>query len=166
MDRQEATPLEDEVGSLLKARGLTIAVAEACTAGLVGHLLTSVSGSSAYFYGGVLAYARSVKRDLLGVPQEVLETHGSVHPVTASTMAKRVRELCDSDIGVSTTGIAGPSGGTPQRPVGLFYVAISARDGYERCDELRFTHNDRNANRKAAAGAALELVREYVSQLG
>ena len=158
--------LEEEVGALLKARGRTIAVAEACTAGRVGHLLTSVSSSSAYFYGGILAYARSVKREVLGVPQEVLETYGSVHQVTALAMAQRVRELCDTDIGVSTTGVAGPTGGTPQRPVGLFYIALAARDVYSQDREHRFAHSDRNANREASAQAALELVREYVAQLG
>ena len=156
---------EEEVASLLKARGLTIAVAEACTAGRVGHLLTSVTGSSDYFYGGVLAYARSVKRDVLGVPQELLETYGSVHQVTALAMAQRIREMCNTDIGISTTGVAGPTGRTPQRPVGLFYVALSARDGYNLYREHLFTHNDRNANREATTYAALELVKEYMAQL-
>lgn len=157
--------LEEEVAALLKAKGLTIAVAESCTAGRVGHLLTSISGSSAYFYGGVLAYANRVKQEVLGVPAEVLALHGAVHPVTALSMAQRARELCGTDIGVSTTGIAGPSGGTPQRPVGLVYVALSTRNGFSECREHRFPYNDRNANREAAAQAALELIRDYLSQL-
>ena len=158
--------IEEDVAELLTARSLTIAVAEACTAGLVGSLLTSVPGSSAYFYGGVLAYARSVKLDVLGVPAELLESHGSVHEATALAMARRVRELCNSDIGVSTTGIAGPTGGSQERPVGLFYVALDARDGFSLCREHRFAHNGRNANREAAAHAAMELVKEYLEQLG
>jgi len=155
--------LKEEVAALLKAKDLTIAVAEACTAGNLGYLRTSLPGSSAYFYGGILAYARSVKRDVLGIPQEVLETHGSVPQVSAMEMAHRVRELCNTYIGVSTTGIAGPAGGSPHRPVALFYVALSAHDGYYQCKEHRFTYNDCNANRKATAQAALSLVKHYLS---
>ena len=140
-------------------------MAEACTAGRVGYLLTSVPGSSAYFLGGVLAYAYSVKRDALGVPLEVLETHGSVHPTTALAMARCARKVCGADIGVSTTGVAGPDGGTPERPVGLFYVALDARDGYTRCVERSFSNGERNANREAAAAEALELVKEYLTGL-
>ena len=102
---------------------------------------------------------------MLGVPQEILETYGSVHQFTALAMAQRIREICDTDIGLSTTGVAGPTGGTPQRPAGLSYVALSARDGYNLYREHLFTHNDRNANREGTTNAALELVREYVAQL-
>ena len=154
--------LEEEIASLLTAKGITIAVAEACTAGRLGHLLTSVPGSSAYFYGGVLAYAQSVKRDLLGVSPELMEADGSVSDLTALAMAQRVRILCDTDIGLSTTGIAGPTGGTPQKPVGLFYVALSAKESYQACRRHLLTDEGRESNRELAARAALALLKEYL----
>jgi len=157
--------LEEEVASLLKARRLTIAVAEAGTEGLLAYLLTSIPGSSAYFTGGVLPYARSLKRNMLGVSEATLAAHGSVHETTATEMALRVRDLCGTDIGVSTTGVAGPGGGTPQRPVGLFYIAVSCRDGYQRCREYRFPSEERTANREAAARAALALLKDYLVSL-
>ena len=107
--------VEKDVGTLLKHQRKTIAVAEACTAGMVGFLLTSIPGSSSYFYGGVLCYARAVKVNVLGVHSETLATYGSVHRVTALEMALRVRELCESEIGIATTGVAGPGGGTSER---------------------------------------------------
>ena len=154
--------IEQEIAQLLTAGGLTIAVAEAGTSGGLGHLLTSVPGSSAYFRGGVLAYDESVKRNVLGVAQEVLEAEGSVSEVTALAMAQRVRELCDTDIGLSTTGIAGPSGGTAQKPVGLYYLAISTGEDYSDCQRRHFPQGDREANREQAAQAALALLREHL----
>ena len=155
-------PVEEEVGTLLKHQRKTIAVAEACTAGMVGFLLTSIPGSSSYFYGGVLCYARAVKVNVLGVHSETLATYGSVHRVTALEMALRVRELCESEIGIATTGVAGPGGGTSERPVGLFYVAISTRDGYEECWEERYDYGSRNTNREATAHLSLKLLKNYL----
>ena len=154
--------IEKEIAELLTAKGLTLAVAEACTAGRLGHLLTSVSGSSAYFSGGILAYAQSVKRDVLGVPRELLEAEGAVNDGTALAMAQRVREVCSTDVGLSTTGIAGPTGGTAQKPVGLFYVALSSQQGYQMCRRLLFTNGDRESNRERAAQGALALLKEYL----
>ena len=150
-----------DIAEILTRRGLTIAVAEACTAGRLGHLLTSVSGSSAYFHGGVLAYAQSVKSGVLGVERELLEAEGSVSEVTALAMAQRVRELCNTAIGLSTTGVAGPTGGTATKPVGLFYVGLST-EGYQACRRHLFTGGDREANRERAAQAALALLSEYL----
>ncbi|MBI4311824.1 MAG: nicotinamide-nucleotide amidohydrolase family protein [Chloroflexi bacterium] len=155
--------LEEDVAALLKAKRLTISVAEAGTEGLLAYLLTSVPGSSAYFIGGVLPYARSLKVGVLGMSAATLEAHGSVHETTALDMARRVREVCGTDIGVSTTGIAGPGGGSPQRPVGLFCIAVSCRDGRERSQEHRFGLVERNANREAAARAALALLKEHLA---
>ena len=160
-----AMSIEREIAGLLTAKGLTVAVAEACTAGRLGHHLTSVSGSSAYFYGGVLAYAQSVKVDVLGVPRELLEAEGAVSEGTALAMAQRVRELCGTDIGLSTTGIAGPTGGTPQKPVGLFFIALSAQEGYQMCRRLLLTDGDRESNRERAAQGALGLLKEYLDRL-
>ena len=157
-------PTVSDIADILTRRGLTIAVAEACTAGRLGHLLTSVPGSSAYFHGGVLAYAQSVKSGVLGVEQELLEAEGSVSEVTALAMAQRVRELCGTAIGLSTTGIAGPTGGTATKPVGLFYIGLST-EGYQACRRHLFTDGDREANRERASQAALALLREYLLQL-
>ena len=150
-----------DIAEILTRRGLTIAVAEACTAGRLGYLLTSVRGSSAYFHGGVLAYAQSVKRDVLGVASELLEAEGSVSEVTALAMAQRVRELCGTAIGLSTTGIAGPTGGTATKPVGLFYIGLST-EGYQACRRHLFTGGGREANRERASQAALALLKEYL----
>jgi PncC family amidohydrolase len=153
--------IQEEVGELLVERHLTIAVAEACTAGLVGSMLCSVPGSSRYFYGGVIAYTGGSKTRVLGVPEELLRKEGSVSPAVALEMARRTRQLLGTDVGVSTTGVAGPSGA----PVGLFYIAVAAGDGYEATRELRWS-GDRNANREHTAWAALDLVKEYLTQLG
>ena len=120
-------------------RGLTVAVAESCTGGLIAHRLTNVPGSSAYFLGGVVAYANEVKEGVLGVRSETLRRHGAVSQETALEMARGVRRLLGADIALSATGIAGPTGGTPEKPVGLVYVALAAED-CERC-ERRLWHD-------------------------
>ena len=155
--------IEEEVGALLAERRLTIAVAEACTAGLVGSMLCSVPGSSRYFYGGVIAYTGGSKTKVLGVPEELLESKGAVSPEVAAEMARRTRHLLGTDVGISTTGTAGPTGGTSDKPVGRFYVAIAAGDGYESIKELHW-NGDRNANREHTAWAALDLVKTYLLQ--
>ena len=153
--------IEEEVGRLLRDKGLTIAVAEACTAGLVGSMLCSVPGSSRYFYGGVIAYTGGSKTRVLGVPEELLQRESSVSPEVAVEMARRARLLLDTDFGISITGIAGPTGGTTDKPIGLFYIAVAARDGHEATRELRW-NGDRNANRERTARAALELAKSYL----
>ena len=153
--------IEEEVGQMLAERGLTIAVAEACTAGLIGSMLCSVPGSSRYFYGGVIAYTGGSKARVLGVPQELLEQAGTVSPAVALEMARRARQLLDTDIGVSTTGVAGPTAGSSDLPIGLFYIGVAA-DGHAATKELRWS-GDRNANREHTAWAALDLVKSYLS---
>ena len=153
----------EEVGQLLREKGLTVAVAEACTAGLVGHLLCSLPGSSSYFFGGVIVYSRASKTKVLGVPEELLHREGSVSRVVALEMARRTMELFDTDIALSTTGVTGPTGGAKEKPVGLFYVGLAASDGYEMCKELRW-NGDRTANKEHTAYAALELLKEYLLQ--
>jgi nicotinamide-nucleotide amidase len=155
--------IEEEVGQLLRDKGLTIAVAEACTAGLVGSMLCSVPGSSRYFYGGVIAYTGGSKARVLGISEELLQREGTVSPAAALEMARKGRHLLDTDVGVSTTGVAGPAGGSSDRPIGLFYIGVAARDGYEATRELLWT-GDRNANREDTARAALELVKDYLLQ--
>lgn len=118
--------MEEVVGKLLKQHGKTVAFAEACSGGLVSHRLTNVPGSSVYFHGAVLAYADAAKVNLLGVKPETLQLHGSVSEETAREMAAGVRERLGANIGVAVTGIAGPDGGTPEKPVGTAFLALAA----------------------------------------
>jgi PncC family amidohydrolase len=153
-------PLEIMVGRLLLTHHLTLATAESCTGGLIGHRLTNVPGSSAYFLGGIIAYANEVKERVLGVSQQTLETHGAVSAETALEMARGARRLLNTAVAISVTGIAGPSGGTLDKPVGLVYIALAAPD-LERAE--RFVWNqDREGNNWESSEAALRLVLEYL----
>lgn len=154
-----------QVAGMLTAQRRTIAVAEVDTCGLAGYWLSTVPGASRFFPGGVIAYAGSVKSAVLGIAKETLAREGSVSMVVAQELARKVRQLIGTDIGVSNTGIAGPTGGTPDRPIGLFYVAISAPDGYEKGLKLMFS-SDRDGNKRQAALAMLDLAREYLEQSG
>ena len=140
--------LEEVVGNLLREKGLTVATAESCTGGMVAAALVNVPGSSDYFKGSVVAYANEVKEGVLGVRRETLERFGAVSPQTAEEMALGVRRLLGTDIGVSTTGIAGPGGGTPEKPVGLTYFAIAYGDRVKTFK--RVFPFDRNQNRLSA----------------
>jgi nicotinamide-nucleotide amidase len=122
-------PLEAVVGRLLREHGSTLAAAESCTGGMLGERITSVAGSSAYFLGGVVAYANAAKQALLGVPAELLERHGSVSEPVASAMAEGVRARFGADFGVATTGISGPGGGSPEKPVGTVCIALARAAG-------------------------------------
>jgi PncC family amidohydrolase len=152
--------LEELVGRLLTKQGLTIAVAESCTGGLIAHQLTNVSGSSAYFVGGVVAYANEVKEQVLGVSGETLAAHGAISEETVREMARGARRLFGTDVAISATGIAGPTGGKPQKPVGLVYVALAAPDleRYER----HLWQGDRLENKRQTSEAALEMLRQYL----
>ena len=120
--------MEEVLGEILRERHLTISVAESCTGGLIGHLLTNVPGSSDYFVGGMIAYSNDSKAGLLGVSSVTLETHGAVSDPTVQEMAKGVRERLRSDIGLSVSGIAGPEGGTIEKPVGTVHIGLAAND--------------------------------------
>ena len=149
-------PLEARVGQALRARRLTLALAESCTGGLIGHRLTNVPGSSEYFLGGIVAYAYEAKERLLGVHHQTLYEHGAVSRETAIEMARGARLALGADIGVSVTGIAGPTGGLPDKPVGLTWIAISTRDG-ERAEQ-HLWQGDRDQNKALSAEAALEML--------
>lgn len=153
-------PLEIVVGRLLKEKGLTLAVAESCTGGLVGHRITDVPGSSDYYRGSVVAYASDVKEKVLGVRPETLLDHGAVSEATAREMARRVRRLIDAELGVSATGIAGPSGGTAEKPVGLVYISLVAPDG--EWVERHVWDGDRWENKTRTAEAVLDVMRRYL----
>jgi nicotinamide-nucleotide amidase len=150
------------VVDLLRERGLTLATAESCTGGLVAARITDVPGSSDVFLGSVVAYADSVKRDRLGVPSEVLAAHGAVSAEAAAAMASGAREALAADMAVSVTGIAGPGGGTPEKPVGLVFLHAVGPDG-ELARRLDFP-GDRETIRLRAAVAALHLVRRLVTK--
>jgi PncC family amidohydrolase len=156
-----APELDMEVGAALSQRGWTLAVAESCTGGLVGHRITNISGSSAYFEGGVISYSNEAKERILGVPHETLVEHGAVSRETALAMASGVRRLLHTDIGVSVTGVAGPTGGTPEKPVGLVYIGLAA-EGAELCEEHAW-HGDRATNKEHSAEAALKLILNYLT---
>jgi PncC family amidohydrolase len=153
-------PLEKVVGRLLTEQKRTIALAESCTGGLVAHRLTNVPGSSAYLIGGAVSYANEAKERMLGVSHQTLQEHGAVSEETAREMARGVRHLLQTDAALAVTGIAGPSGGTPEKPVGLTYIALTA-DDLERC-EKHLWQGDRWANKEQSAEAALEMLRGYL----
>lgn len=119
--------LAAQVAAQLIRKNLTISTAESCTGGLLGHILTSISGSSNYFIGGVIAYSNRIKELILGVSQENLLKFGAVSEPVAQEMAASIRDLFNTDIGISTTGIAGPTGGTAEKPVGLVWIGVSTK---------------------------------------
>lgn len=146
--------------SQLKAAGKTLATAESCTGGLLGKLLTDVPGASSVYKGGVISYTNDVKRRLLGVEQETLDVCTAVSRETAHEMARGAREVVKADIGISTTGLAGPDGDGTGRPVGLVYVALDM-DGFSFCRELHLA-GDREQVRAQAAEEALKLLLEFL----
>ncbi len=154
--------LEEVVGKLLLERKKTIAVAESCTGGLIGARFTNVSGSSQYFERGVVTYSNEAKTELLNVPMEIIEKHGAVSEEAAILMAEGVRKLAKTDYGLSVTGIAGPTGGTPQKPVGLVFVGFAHEN--DSFVQKFLLGGDRNSNRERAAQAALNLVRLFLTQ--
>ncbi|MBM3450198.1 MAG: competence/damage-inducible protein A [Armatimonadetes bacterium] len=155
----DTTTLEGAIGVLLAASGKTVAVAESCTGGLIGHRLTRIAGSSAYFLGGVVAYANDVKSDMLGVPKETLAAHGAVSSETAEAMARGVRERLGADYGLSVTGIAGPGGGTDEKPVGLVYLSLANGGGVRIVRQDYGTEPGREGIKYNASQAALNLLR-------
>jgi len=152
--------LAQELAVLLRESGLTIAVAESATGGLVSHLITDVPGSSDYFKGSVVAYDNEIKVRVLGVGRETLERYGAVSYQTADEMADGVRKLMNADIGLSTTGIAGPAGATAGKPVGLFYIGISSALGTRSVEHV--FSGDRLQNKESAAEAALIMLKEHL----
>jgi nicotinamide-nucleotide amidase len=159
---RDERPIEELVLALCRARGLSLATAESCTGGLVAERLTRVPGSSDVFVGSIVAYADEVKVSALGVPRELIEQHGAVSAEVSAAMARGIRERLGVDVGVGVTGIAGPGGGTPEKPVGLVYVSVSAPQA-ERTIDFSYP-SDRAAIRSRAAVAALHLVRRVLTQ--
>ncbi|MBN2225744.1 MAG: competence/damage-inducible protein A [candidate division Zixibacteria bacterium] len=155
--------LELVIGRLLTDRKQTLTVAESCTAGLLAGQITSVAGSSGYFACGVVTYTNRSKTGLLGVPEETLEKHGAVSAETAEAMARGLREKFGSDYGIAITGIAGPGGGTDEKPVGTVYIAVSSEPGV--ISKLLRLGNDREINRRRSVYAAMELLRRTILEI-
>lgn len=156
----ETNLLAQQIGDQLRRRQMTLAVAESCTGGLLGDLITDIPGSSDYFLGGVLSYSNQVKHQLLGVQAATLETHGAVSAQCAAEMAQGVRRLVQSDVALSVTGIAGPGGGSDSKPKGLTYLHLSA-PGCEQGQRFIWP-GDRRANKVDSALAALRLLLDYL----
>lgn len=152
--------VEERVGRLLREKGLTLSLAESCTGGLIAHLITNVPGSSDYFLGGIVAYANRAKMELLGVREETVETSGAVSAETAEEMASGARRLFGSDLALGVTGIAGPGGATPTKPVGLVYVALAGQDFVKSCSHL--WRGSRTENKELTARAALTMLEAYL----
>lgn len=153
-------PLEEVIGTLLTQLGLTLALAESCTGGLIGHRLTNVAGSSRYFIGSVVAYAYEAKEIILGVDHDTIAREGAVSADVVLAMARGVRRLLSTDIALAVTGIAGPGGATPTKPVGLTYIALTTA---ETEVVRRYVWNgDRESNKAASAEAALTLLYEHL----
>ncbi|HTY61097.1 MAG TPA: competence/damage-inducible protein A [Acidobacteriota bacterium] len=152
--------MEEVVGRMLRESGKTIAVAESCTAGMLGMHITRVPGSSDYFRGGILCYSNDVKTDFCGVASDLLEKHGAVSAEVAEAMALGVRNALKSTIGLSITGIAGPGGGTPEKPVGLVYIGIS--DGNQTLSRHRIMPGDRESIRERSTYLALSWLRRFL----
>ncbi len=155
--------IEKEIGDLLRHRGLTLGVVESATGGLISHLITGVPGSSDYFKGSVTAYSNEIKHRLIGVKLSTLKKYGAVSPQVAEEMASGGRKALGVDICISDTGIAGPGGATPGKPVGLFYIGLATKDDvFHRKLEL---HGNRDENKLGAASASLTWLEEYLIAL-
>jgi nicotinamide-nucleotide amidase len=152
--------LEESVGRLLKNRKATLCTAESCTGGQIAAMITSIPGSSDYFLGSLIAYSNSVKTGILAIPDEMIRTHGAVSREVAESMAKGARQLFKADFAVSTSGIAGPEGGTDVKPVGTIWIAISS--GNETISEKFTFGNDRNINIRRFSLTALNLLRNQI----
>jgi len=148
--------LEERAGVALKDKGWTLALGESCTGGLIAHRITDVPGSSDYFLGGIMAYSNPVKERLLGVNSETLQAVGAVSEETAREMAQGASQSIGSDVGISVTCIAGPGGGTDEKPVGLTYIGASTPDG--EWVERHVFQGDRKSIKESATNASLELL--------
>lgn len=155
--------IEEVIGKLLKEREMTLSTAESCTGGHVAHQITAVPGSSAYFMGSIVAYDNTVKQNLLGVKSETLAAHGAVSEACVIEMAAGVRQQLNTDIGISISGIAGPTGGTPEKPVGTIWMAIS--NGERTVTRKLQLGKNRVLNIKYTSNQALNLVRQMLLEL-
>jgi PncC family amidohydrolase len=159
----EKGSVEGEIGELLRAHKLSLSVAESATGGMIAARIVEIAGASDYFKGGVVSYDNSVKQHVLGVAGTTLQQWGAVSEQTALEMAEGVRKLMDTDISIADTGIAGPAGGTPTKPLGLFYIGLATKTD-TRVQEFFFS-GTRAQIRKQATEHALVLLRDYLRSL-
>jgi len=155
-------PLEILLGQLLRARGLKLATAESCTGGLIADKITDVPGSSDYFLGGFVSYAYEAKVASLGVSWDTLKAHGAVSRETVLEMARGARRALGADLAISVSGIAGPGGGLPEKPVGATWIGLVTPDG-ERA-EVFYWKGNRRENKEQSAQAALKMVTEFLQK--
>ena len=163
---QEADTMESVVGRLLTARRMTLALAESCTGGLIGHRLTQVPGSSSYVDRGLVCYSNRAKAELLGVSEDLLDRHGAVSAEVAAAMARGIRERSGVSVGLSVTGIAGPGGATAAKPVGLVYVGLDGGPDDAQTKQFRFHGGDRSVIKQRSSQAALDLLRRWLIKKG
>ena len=156
----------EEIAAILVAEKQTVSVAEACTCGLVGYMLSTVPGSSRYFPGGVIAYTGGLKQRVLGVSDELYDTKGSGSPEMAIAMARGAQGLTGTDYAISTTGVAGPTGGRSGLPVGTFYLGLAGPDGLEVAERVNADAGERDGNKRQAAQAALDLLGRHLQRSG
>ena len=152
----------EEIAELLNANDATVSVAEADTCGLIGYMLSTVPGSSKFFPGGVIAYTGGIKQKVLGVSDELYETKGSVSPEMAVAMARGVRDLVGTDYAISVTGVAGPTGGRSDLPIGTFYIGIAGPGGLEEAERIHTDAGDRDGNKRQSAQATLDLLGKHL----
>lgn len=154
--------LLNTISNKLKKKNLSIATAESCTGGLLAHLLTNISGSSEYFERGVVTYSNISKIELLGIPKETIKDYGAVSEETARAMAIGIKERSNVDIGISTTGIAGPTGGTKEKPVGLVYIGIATS---KNTQVKRFIFSEKRVqNKERACNEALKFLLDAITR--
>ena len=155
--------LLNKISSILKEKKLKIATAESCTGGLIAHTLTNISGSSEYFDRGIVSYSNRAKKELIDVPEKILEKYGAVSKQVAEAMALGVRKKSKVDIGLSSTGIAGPTGGTKDKPVGLVHIAISTEN--KTYSKKFLFSGDRLQNKISTCNAALQMLYDYLKTI-
>jgi len=155
--------LAQEVGNLLRQKGLTLGVVESASGGLISHLITNIPGSSDYYKGSVTAYSNEVKIKVVGVKEDTINKYGAVSHQVAEEMAQGGRKILATDICLADTGIAGPSGATPGKPVGLFYIGLSHQAG--TYSQKHYFQGNREQNKRQAIEAALGWLKEYLISL-
>jgi nicotinamide-nucleotide amidase len=155
--------LEQEVGNLLRQKGLTLGLVESASGGLISHRITNIPGSSDYYKGSVTAYSNEVKSKVVGVSEDTINQYGAVSSQVAEEMAQGGRNILNADICLADTGIAGPSGATPGKPVGLFYIGLS--HGERTLSRKHISQGDREQNKHSAAEEALLWLKEYLLSL-
>jgi nicotinamide-nucleotide amidase len=163
MEKEELSKLTLEIGKLLKENKLTLGVVESATGGLISHLITNMPGSSDYYQGSITSYSNEIKMRLVGVKKETLEKYGAVSSRVAEEMAQGGRKTLGVDICVADTGIAGPTGATPGKPIGLFYLGLSHQNG--TFNRKNIFKGSREQNKEQAAASALEWIKEYLDEI-